>query len=125
MTNYEYYEDKIKPIVNLGLTFAVNTTTGGITLCDCTPCGECLFNSSCDEEKYKWAYEEHSDSMVNWTEVPVDSRIYVKGCEKDDWQTRHFAKYSDGKIYAWQGGQTSFTSNEGEYVCWDFAKLAE
>ena len=39
------------------------------------------------------------------------------------WQKRHFAKYENGIIYAWNNGETSWTT-EG-MVDWKYAKLAE
>ena len=47
----------------------------------------------------------------------------VKNSEYEEWLKRHFAKYENGKVYAWQVGCTSWTENI--MTDWDYAKLAE
>lgn len=61
---------------------------------------------------------------VDWSKVEVDTKILVRGAEYNSWSKRHFAKYENGKVYAWDDGATSFTAN-GEVTEWEFAKLAE
>lgn len=61
----------------------------------------------------------------NWNEVPVDTKILVRDLNTDPWERRHFAKFENGAVYAWYGGQTSFTTTTGDTTCWRYAKLAE
>lgn len=62
---------------------------------------------------------------VDWSKVPVDTKIYVKDQENEPWEKRHFSHYtSDGKIYAFCIGTTSFTADDGASP-WEYAKLAE
>lgn len=42
-----------------------------------------------------------------WNDVKVDTPIWVRDDDRDDWKPRHFAKYEDGVIYAWATGETS------------------
>ena len=65
-------------------------------------------------------FEEHLD----WSKVPVDTKILVSD-DGEDWIRRYFAKYENGRVYAFMEGTTSFTVyNEG--VCdWEYAKLYE
>lgn len=64
--------------------------------------------------------------IVDWSEVPVDTPIYVRAHESNTWEKRHFAYFKDGKVYAWLNGVTSWTIENSEYVfSWQNAKLAE
>lgn len=70
------------------------------------------------------------EKVVDWSEVAIDTPIYVSDNSIEYCETpRHFAKYEDGKIYAWANGSTSFTAEDGEdgeYVTeWKYAKLAK
>ena len=68
-------------------------------------------------EPYK---EEHE---IDWYKVAVDTPILVKNSENDYWHERHFAKYVNGRVYAWDNGKTSWT--EDVVIAWEYAKLAE
>lgn len=65
-------------------------------------------------------------SEVNWSKVSVDTKIYVRDDDKDNWLPRHFCMYREGLIYAWNDGTTSFTvdktSNVGS-VPWKYGRL--
>lgn len=64
--------------------------------------------------------------IVDWSEVPVDTPIYVRAHESNTWEKRHFAYFKDGKVYAWLNGVTSWTIENSKYVFpWQNAKLAE
>ena len=69
------------------------------------------------------------EEVVDWSKVPVDTKILVSNCingagEVIEWRKRYFAKYENGKIYAWNDGVTSF-SVDSDDLCtrWDFVKL--
>ena len=64
--------------------------------------------------------EEHE---TDWSKVAVDTPILVRGCDNDVWRKRHFAKYKDGKVYAWNLSRTSWTGTD--MTAWKYAKLAE
>ena len=71
-------------------------------------------------------YKEPEEPEIDWNKVPVDTKIYVKneGCKT--WFKRYFAKYENGKIYAWDYGYTSWTvGGENNFTSWDYSKLAE
>lgn len=69
-------------------------------------------------------YEEPKEPEVDWSKVAVDTLILVRDTEYDEWEKGHFAKYENGKICVWCGGQTSWTA-EGAIAEWKYAKLAE
>ena len=70
-----------------------------------------------------WLDEEYKeDPEVDWSKVEVDTPILVS-TSGQDWSHRHFAEYRDGRVCAFDGGATSWTSNVS--TGWEYAKLAE
>lgn len=123
VTNYEKYHDKI---FNIGLKEFAITEDGEITSCKNMHCNQCLFliDSDCKSNLKKWLQEEYVEP-VDWTKVAVDTPILVRAEVNNSWEKRHFAKYEDGTVYAWIGGMTSFTVEDGYIHPWKYAKLAE
>lgn len=61
--------------------------------------------------------------IVDWESVEVDTPILV-GNDNKTWFKRYFAKYEDGKVYAWLNGKTSWSSTcEVSIGHWKYAKL--
>ena len=72
--------------------------------------------------------ERYFKEIVDWSKVAVDTKILVADFTGNDneivWKKRHFAKYENGKIYAWCDGLTSFTIDSDDLCTrWDFVKL--
>lgn len=67
--------------------------------------------SQCYLVQQLWLDEEYKESEVDWSRVPVDTLIRVKENKIDEWVLRYFAEYKDGKIYAWDYGCTSKTTD--------------
>ena len=71
------------------------------------------------------------EEVIDWSKVPVDTKILVSNCingagEVIEWRKRYFAKYENGIVYAWNDGKTSFTAElDGSCMDWEFAKLYE
>ena len=64
--------------------------------------------------------------IVDWSKVAVDTPILVRNFNITQWKKRYFAFYKDGKVYAWNGGSTSWSCEHNNDVSsWDYAKLAE
>ena len=68
------------------------------------------------------------EEIIDWSKVPVDTKILVANLIGNDgelvWKKRYFAKYENGKIYAWTYGATSFTIDSDDLCTrWDFVKL--
>lgn len=59
---------------------------------------------------------------IDWSQVAVDTPILVSD-DKKDWFTRYFALYFDGKIYAWNYGDTSQSVDKGRMRNWEYVKL--
>ena len=72
--------------------------------------------------------ERDFEEIIDWSKVAVDTKILVADFIGNDdeivWKKRHFAKYENGKIYAWDTGFTSFTIDSDDLCAsWDFVKL--
>ena len=125
MKNYEKYADEIKRY------------SDSQVLCDeiiipfiLEPTGKsCARDIDCDTCQILtilWLleeYEEPKEPEIDWSKVEVDTPILVKEYEHTNWVRRHFVKYEDGVIYAWNDGRTSWT--EDDVTAWNYAKLAE
>jgi hypothetical protein len=128
MTNYEYYRSKIEKLTRMGRKVAVEKDANKIRACDSLTCDKCFFVHSniCDIKALEWAdaeYIESEEKEVDWTKIPVDTPILVRDSMKSDWLRRHFSKYEDGTVYAWEDGKTSYTTIAEWH--WKYSKLAE
>lgn len=63
------------------------------------------------------------EPVIDWSKVKVDTKVRVSNGDGIVWARRHFAKYEDGKVYVFDGGQTSWTTNK--YSAWNNAVLVE
>ena len=131
MTNEEFYKDELKVIMKrvtkdlLIDQIAVNKQ-GQPKCCITQSCTDCIFNGHCAvEAKKQWLKQEHVE-QVDWSKVKVDTPILVRNYESGDWTKRYFAKFVDGKVYAWIAGATSWSADgELDVTSWNCAKLAE
>ena len=62
--------------------------------------------------------------IVDWSKVPVDTKILVSD-DGEHWVRRYFAKYENGRVYAFYDGATSFTGSTESLLGWKYAKLYE
>lgn len=134
MTNEEFYKDELKVIMKrvtedlLIDQIAVNKQ-GQPKCCITQSCDDCIFNGHCTlVAKRQWLEKEYvePEQQVDWSKVKVDTPILVKNTEKEEWVKRHFARFKNGKVYAWYDGLTSWsTAGEDDVNFWKYAKLAE
>lgn len=124
MTNYEHYGKQIEKFTRMGQKVAVKKDTNEIIPCADIGCGGCLFGAydSCTKKSMSWADAEYIEPTVDWAKVPIDTPILVNNSICLDWVRNHFAKYENGRVYAWEGGKTSYTTDKTCY--WKYAKLA-
>lgn len=97
-------------------------------------CGGChsiiqgLFAKKVIEELLEFrnyiAIDEHID-CVDWENVPVDTKINVSHSPNSPDYYRYFAEYKDGKVYAWDYGATSWSSDAKSKSWWEHAKLVK
>ena len=95
--------------------------TSDLPKCDLITCEYRSGEISFDDFKKVMEYKP----PVDWSKVPVDTKIYVKNLKNELWKKRHFSHCTpDGKVHAFRYGTTSFTADEGT-LRWEYAKLAE
>lgn len=125
MTNYEYYKKDIEKLARFGIEVALKKDADKIVPCTDIACDECLFHlGTCADKKLQWADEEYAEPEVDWSKVPVDTKIWVRDSKCEEWVPRYFAKYENGVFGAWNSGATSFSA-EDSVTNWKYAKLAE
>lgn len=131
MTNRERYAEKILDIAVTGHPFAININ-GEVNSCGKVPCDECIFRKnkvtdiSCGEKIKEWSEQEYVEPPVDWSNVAVDTKVYVRDSDRGHWKPRYFAKFEDGKIFTWTCGATSFSANDlNDVTRWNQGKLAE
>lgn len=132
MLNREKYKDEILDIALMHQTAGFSLNTGKLMACGSGNCFECKFSHmnnndalsyNCGRRFKKWLDEEYKEPQVDWSKVPVDTKVLVKD-QLGYWGKRYFAKYEDGRVFTFREGATSW-SNHGSLVWWDEAKLAE
>lgn len=126
MTNREKFAEQILDIACGGSKIAVNKATLEPTSCYKLACGDCLFvfsDANCTGAREKWANSEYVEPPVDWSKVAVDTPILVTYNGTHSWVKRHFAKYENGRVFAWNQGTTSW-SGQMCTVC-ELAKLPD
>lgn len=129
MLNIEYYKDKLVELCVIDID-RLALIQGQPRICNSSLlCDECLLNNKnefCSNEALNWLFSEYEEPEVDWSKVEVDTPILVTDDVRSKWFKRYFAKFVDGKVYAWGDGATSWTADgECEVTSWNCAKLAE
>ena len=122
MKNYEKYVNKIKEYG--GNNFCSMFVEPHILKSIGLSCGD-LTCGACRVLQLVWLTEggDPKEPEIDWSKVEVDTPILVRHRLDGEWEKRHFAKYENGDVYAWDNGRTSWTvANE---IKWKYAKLAE
>lgn len=123
MKNKDLYKEEIFNIATTGAKVAVvndKPVSCATVYCDDCDLSDDSHRSSCNDNCVKWMNREAMD----WTKVSVDTKILVRDTDRSPWQPRYFASFEGGKVYAWDGGTTSYTA-DGNQVVWNQAKLFE
>lgn len=118
MKNYEKYADEIRNYK--GNNLCCDFIKPHIIKSD--SCGS-LSCAVCNVLQTLWLLEDYEEPEVDWSKVEVDTPILVKYRLDGEWKKRHFVKYENGDVYAWDNGRTSWTEND--VTAWKYAKLAE
>ena len=119
---------------NLGKKYKLlyDTTTWTILYTDVFDSSVTLKDVNNNDIKTMYGLSELLDfdfeEIIDWSKVAVDTKILVANFTGNDneiiWWKRHFAKYENGKIYAWCDGATSFTVDSDDLCTrWDFVKI--
>ena len=105
MLNIEKYKEELikMGIIDLNKLAIVNDKP--LNCKDLYKCDECdFFGKEKDCELYleEWLFSEYEEPKVDWSKVKVDTPILVRDYEGSEWIKRYFAKFADGKVYAWK-----------------------
>nr|DAZ60859.1 MAG TPA: hypothetical protein [Caudoviricetes sp.] len=126
MKNREKYAEQIIDMALNDIEIAVDKEG---RLCDCNEidCNDCMFCiPGCRERLKEWSEQEYVKPTVDWSKVPVDTKILVRDSEDGRWEKRHFARYKNNIVFAWCNGHTSYSDSGYDVVQdWKYAKLAE
>ena len=123
MKNYEKYVDKIKE--HGGNNFCSMFLESHILKPIGLSCGD-LACGTCRVLQLMWLAEggDPKEPETDWSKIKIDTPILVTNFEDGKWRKRYFAKFEDGKVYAWVDGGTSWSSDNKTHK-WNYAKLAE
>lgn len=130
MTNKEKYAKELLDILcETGKTPGM--IKGKIVACDgdlCN-CNDCKFGKPtivCPINFKNWAKAEYEAPEVDWTKVPVDTKILVRGYKCASWYKAHFASYEDGKPFAFPWGRSSWTVTPSmSPIAWSYTEIAD
>lgn len=128
MLNIEKYKEELE---NIGVINpnGVAVIDGKPCMCQEAECNMCELRSEescCFYKTDNWLFSEYKEPEIDWSKVKVDTPILVKDILKSEWIKRYFAKYENGRVYAWKEGKTSWSAvNEHNVNSWKYAKLAE
>lgn len=129
MTNKEKYAKEILDVIyETADTPAMKN--GKLVACNTTKCEEYKFRdiiNGCEGKFKAWMREEYKEPEVDWTKVPVDTKILARNGLDKKWERRYFYRYeeSTGRIYSFAGGSTSWSASECDTVMWKYAKIAD
>ena len=124
MKNYEKYADEIRKYNGSG--FCKNFIKPYILKtdsCGDMDCYKCRMLQMIWLLKNYEEIEEPEEPKIDWSKVPVDTPVLVRGCEDEEWKKMHFAECVLNTVYVWEGGKTSWTTDKT--YPWEYAKLAE
>ena len=130
MKNKDKYKNELIKILSDHI--AIDKDTGEPRDCHNVNCRKCVFEfKNCNNDNFEktdivneWLEKEYVESF-DWSKVHIDTPIIVSNDEKW-WLNRHFAKYENGNVYAFDVGKTSWSVvNFDDCTPWQYAKLAE
>lgn len=126
MTNFEKYKDDIINAVAHG--DRVGVKDGELIMCDDIYCTECIFydgSGDCGNRMVDWLNAEYVEPVIDWSKVPIDTKVLCRDKVTEECLKRHFAGINDnGRLTSFKGGRTSWT-NDGDKIPWTFMKLAD
>ena len=108
MKNKEKYAKEIIEIAATGTSVAM--CNGVLRECRGLDCSQCDFCSDgeCDEKIKEWAESEYIEYETDWSKVPVDTPVVIRGAVED---RRYFNKLlANGRLVLFQNGRTSWST---------------
>lgn len=127
MTNREKYAEQIIDMAANDIKITVDKE-GRLSDCFAINCHDCAWSScnNCRKKFREWLEQEYVEPPVDWSKVPVDTKVFVRDSDSESWYPRYFARFKNGGIFTWANGTTSFTAKGFDDVTWwNQGKLAE
>lgn len=127
MKNREKYAEQIINMAANDIKITVDKE-GRLSDCFSINCHDCAWRScnNCRKKFREWLEQEYVEHVVDWSKVPVDTKVYVRDSDSDPWKPRYFAKFKNEGIFTWTNGATSFSAKGFDDVTWwRQGKLAE
>lgn len=127
MTNREKYAEQIIDMAAKDIKITVDKK-GRLSDCFAINCHDCAWINcnNCRKKFRAWLEQEYVEPVVDWSNVAVDTKVYVRDSDSGHWKPRYFAKIEDGKIFTWTCGATSFSASDlNDVTRWNQGKLAE
>lgn len=127
MTNREKYAEQIINMAANDIKITVDKE-GRLSDCRAINCNDCAWRSygKCRKKFREWLEQEYVEPTVDWSKVPVDTKVFVRDSDSESWCPRYFARFKNGGIFTWTNGATSFSAKGFEDVTWwRQVKLAE
>ena len=131
MKNKKKFKKELYELLVNGDKLAVDSN-GNPVSCDTITCNDCQLCPTitfCQEKRKEWLEAEYVEPEVDWSTVPIDTKVLVKDFDNDEWTPRYFAGVNkNGQLLAWVNGRTSFTVdpiNDIRFNCstWSYMKL--
>lgn len=126
VTFIEYQEKKRKVMNSLGRK---SGRCNGVSCAKCPLGNHRMFCGELETMEPLEAIEAIMDYEIpiDWTKIEVDTPVLVRGFVTGEWHRRYFARYENGKVYAWKDGATSWSAEDDNecVVFWEYAKLYE
>lgn len=127
MKNKEKFAKEILEVACEGHQIAFDKRSMKVCACNSLGCINCAFfntSQSCTDLIKEWCESEYEEEPnIDWSKVPVDTKVLVRDSNAFSWERRYFAKYEDGKVYTWACGATSWSATCANH--WKYAVLAE
>lgn len=109
MKNKEKFAKEIIEIACTGDILAMSGET--LRGCKGLQCKNCFFHDEyirCNENRIKWAESEYVEYETDWSKVPVDTPVLLKGVASN---RRYFSRLlPDGRISTFSNGRTSWSA---------------
>ena len=109
MKNKEKFAKEIIEIAATGTSVAM--CNGVLRECRGLYCSQCDFYSDreCDEKIKEWAESEYIEYETDWSKVPVDTPVLIKGAMDN---RKYFSRLlPDERLAVFRDGRTSWSSH--------------
>lgn len=124
MTNKDHYETLLSEYAMAGILWGINNNKP--VPCSELDCLQCAIRPSrknrCPNKRLIWLSQDFKEPSVDWSEVAVDTPVYVRNTLTSPWRRRYFAAFKNNHVYTFSDGATSW-SGEQRTTRWDHAEL--